>query len=237
MDRCPPRQSRGVSRAIILIFALCASIASAAVLVSPAAGSAQGLLVLDPGHGGQDDPGGQVGGSRESMVVLDLALALEKSLKEQGWQVLVTRRTDQALSITARVALANQSGALAYVSLHVNHSFNASVGGPRVFVAPESLASGNTEAPRWEEAASARLPESKRLAQALAIALGIKGAKPYQSLRLAQFRGLVVPGVLIEVDHASQTGRAAQILGAAWAPDLVRRLVTGLNAWSGAAKP
>ncbi len=86
-------------------------------------------IVIDPGHGGHD-PGAQGVGVMEAELVLDVALRLEKLLKEQqGVDVLLTRRTDEFIPLEERTALANREGADLFLSIHANASTRASARG------------------------------------------------------------------------------------------------------------
>src|SRR5436190_16116268 len=56
-------------------------------------------IVIDAGHGGHD-PGAQSNGIREAELVLDIALRVEKLLKElPGVDVVLTRRTDDFIPL------------------------------------------------------------------------------------------------------------------------------------------
>ncbi len=79
-------------------------------------------IVIDPGHGGHD-PGARAHGLRESEVVLDIALRLERRLLMQpGVEVVLTRRDDTYVPLAARTALANREQADLFLSIHVNAS-------------------------------------------------------------------------------------------------------------------
>ena len=79
-------------------------------------------IVIDPGHGGHD-PGAEGSGVSESRVVLDVALRLEKLLKTQpGVEVVLTRRTDEFVSLQERTAIANREQADLFLSIHANAS-------------------------------------------------------------------------------------------------------------------
>ncbi len=79
-------------------------------------------VVIDPGHGGPDSGAVGVGGLRETDVVLDISLRVEKLLKSKGVKVNLTRRREVDLDLPPRVALANRIGANAFVSIHANAS-------------------------------------------------------------------------------------------------------------------
>jgi N-acetylmuramoyl-L-alanine amidase len=76
-------------------------------------------IVLDAGHGG-----GSVGtrtpqGVLEKDLTLDIAVRLQHLLEKQ-FQVVMTRESDQAVSLEERGRLANQAGADIFVSIHLN---------------------------------------------------------------------------------------------------------------------
>jgi N-acetylmuramoyl-L-alanine amidase len=82
----------------------------------------QGIVAIDPGHGGPDS--GAVGNSatQEKDVNLDVALRLADLLMEEGIKPLLTRSTDTYVSLDDRCNLANALGADIFVSLHCNAS-------------------------------------------------------------------------------------------------------------------
>jgi N-acetylmuramoyl-L-alanine amidase len=79
-------------------------------------------IVIDPGHGGHD-PGAMGKGVTEAELVLDVALRLEKLLQKlPGLDVVLTRRTDDFVSLQERTAIANREGADLFLSIHANAS-------------------------------------------------------------------------------------------------------------------
>ena len=79
-------------------------------------------IVIDPGHGGHD-PGAMNSGLSEAELVLDVALRLEKLLlKQQGVEVVMTRRSDVFVPLEERTAMANREGADLFLSIHANAS-------------------------------------------------------------------------------------------------------------------
>ena len=86
-------------------------------------------VVIDPGHGGRD-PGARVRGLNEAELVLDIAMRLERLLaKEPGVEVVLTRRANTYVALEERTAIANQSGADLFLSIHANASSDTSVRG------------------------------------------------------------------------------------------------------------
>jgi N-acetylmuramoyl-L-alanine amidase len=79
-------------------------------------------IVIDPGHGGHD-PGAMGYGVSEAELVLDVALRVEKLLQKQpGIDVVLTRRTDDFVSLPERTAIANRESADLFLSIHANAS-------------------------------------------------------------------------------------------------------------------
>ncbi len=81
------------------------------------------VVVIDPGHGG-DDPGA-IGpsGLKEKDVTLDIAKRLKKILEERyNLVVFLTRETDRYISLKERTAFANRKGADVFISIHINAS-------------------------------------------------------------------------------------------------------------------
>ncbi|MCM1186282.1 MAG: N-acetylmuramoyl-L-alanine amidase [Lachnoclostridium sp.] len=77
------------------------------------------VIVLDPGHGGEDD-GGYRNGVGEKDINLEIAKSVESKLKEIGYQVILTRDSDKAVSLEERVKFAEEKGADACISIHQN---------------------------------------------------------------------------------------------------------------------
>lgn len=184
------------------------------------------LVLLDPGHGGSD-PGVVAPDFRESDFALALALRMEPLLKARGCEVSLTRGTDQSLSLTARVEMANALQPLAMVSLHVNAAFQPQAEGPRLFV-PAAIKVDDPEAPLWEQAAGMHAAASRTLGLCLAKSLGMKGPRAVQTLKLGLFRGLSVPVCLVEVGFASHFSDMASLKDDAATQALAGKLAQGI---------
>lgn len=97
------------------------------------------VVVLDPGHGG-DDPGATGHGLAEATVALDLARRLEGRLTASGVTAVLTRGAAQAPSDSERAALAADVRADLLISLH--HDAHPHVAHPRD-AHPDSGGSGH----------------------------------------------------------------------------------------------
>ena len=77
-------------------------------------------VVIDPGHGGPDPGAVGINGLRETDVVLDVSLQVAQLLQSKGVKVLLTRTSEVDVDLPPRVALANNSGADLFLSIHAN---------------------------------------------------------------------------------------------------------------------
>lgn len=94
-------------------------------------------VVIDPGHGGAD-PGTHSFGLTEKELTLDLALRLEKILRDKGLSTELTRREDVFVDLEDRAAVANASSKAIFVSLHFNGHPDRSISGTESFYWPGS---------------------------------------------------------------------------------------------------
>lgn len=92
------------------------------------------IIVLDPGHGGEDP--GAIGprGTREKDIVLNIARKLQKALDESGEvRAFLTRRGDYFVPLNKRIKIAQEYGADLFVSLHTNGSPKRQTRGTSVY--------------------------------------------------------------------------------------------------------
>ena len=108
------------------------------------------IIAVDAGHGGFDP--GKVGVNQavEKDINLSIALKLKDILIENGFDVVMTRETDEAIhndgeerttkraDMIKRVELINESGAKVAVSIHQNSFTEGSSHGAQVFYHPQS---------------------------------------------------------------------------------------------------
>lgn len=78
-----------------------------------------GLIVIDPGHGGMD-PGTIANGQYEKSWTLSVGVALAKELRARGWTVELTRTDDGMVPLPDRSAMANRARSLVFISIHFN---------------------------------------------------------------------------------------------------------------------
>ena len=90
-------------------------------------------VVIDPGHGGRDPGAIGKSGTYEKDVVLDVAKRLEKILRKKGFEVIMTRSTDEFITLQKRTEIASSKRADIFVSVHANSSLARRAQGIEVF--------------------------------------------------------------------------------------------------------
>jgi N-acetylmuramoyl-L-alanine amidase len=92
------------------------------------------VIVVDAGHGGKDrGTMSSSGGMDEKEIVLDVAKRLRALLEGVGIKVIMTRDTDDFISLPERTNIAARSGADLFVSVHVNSNQDHTVSGLLVY--------------------------------------------------------------------------------------------------------
>lgn len=92
------------------------------------------VVVLDPGHGGQDS-GAMCGTVMEKDLTLDVALRAELLLRAQGYSTTLTRDNDRYLSLAERAAVGNRADDSLFVSIHFNDGERATASGVETYYA------------------------------------------------------------------------------------------------------
>ena len=139
-------------------------------------------IVIDAGHGGWD-PGaiGVSGRTRESYNTLFVAQDLAQLLERAGAKVVMTRATDTFVSLDSRVAIANNAGADAFISIHNDSNPNPNIRGVTTY---------------YYTAQSRRLADT--IQAALVSRLGARNVGVLQR-SFAVVRGPWMPAVLVEL--------------------------------------
>lgn len=111
----------------------------------PASGTVQKeVIVIDSGHGGSDPGKIGVNQAKEKDINLAIAKKLEKHLKKEGYQVVMTREDDSGLyakegsgskseDMRNRCALIEKTAPALTVSIHQNSYTSEAIAGPQVF--------------------------------------------------------------------------------------------------------
>lgn len=106
-----------------------------AVAITDARAPGRPIVLIDPGHGGQDPGATAVSGDvTEKQLTLEFARELRDKLASDGRvRVALTREDDHYLSLDERAALARRIGASLYVSIHMDSAPNPLARGATVY--------------------------------------------------------------------------------------------------------
>jgi N-acetylmuramoyl-L-alanine amidase len=259
---------RGSARAVVDVLALTTGPATApttAPAVPPAPSSdlpplldlapAGGIrtIVVDAGHGGDEEGAKGPDGTLEKNVTLGVARRLKAALETRlGVRVILTRDGDMTVALDERAALANNNKADLFVSLHANASVRASASGAEVFYLSleeygdqaQRVARGETEALPvfgggardievilWEMAQARYIEESAALAQAIEAALRERVPMSPRAIQQAPFRVLVganMPAVLVEMGFITNAEQERQLVSEPFQSSIVQALVDSI---------
>jgi N-acetylmuramoyl-L-alanine amidase len=218
-------------------------------------------IVIDPGHGGHD-PGARGNGISEADLVLDVAKRLEQLLvKEQNFEVVLTRSANTYVSLEDRTALANTSDADLFLSIHANASTVPAARGIETYflnfannpdaeavAARENAGSSRTmrHLPDIVQAIAMnnKLDESRDLATIVQATLYRELRKTNKSLRnlgvkQAPFMVLVgatMPSVLAEISFMSNRAEATLLKTDSYRQDIAEALMAGILRYQSSLK-
>ena len=162
------------------------------------------VVVLDPGHGGQDS-GAMCGGVMEKDLTLDIARRVDRLLDSEGITTLMTRLGDSYVSLADRAAFGNRVNDSIFISIHFNEDNRPVASGVETYYAAHQIAPGSTLA-SWlpffsRPPANSRKPESQSLAGFIQEALVARTRSVDRGTQAKQFfviANVTSPAVLIE---------------------------------------
>ena len=188
--------------------------------------SALQTIVIDPGHGGEDAGARGPSGVQEKTITLEVARRLRALIEARlGIRVILTREDDRAVRADERAALANNSKADLFLSVHANAAPSPEVSGAEVFHL--RLDREGEDARRASQAEAVSLPvlggvtreieviqwdlAQARHVDASAVLAGIleeelrervtMGPRPVQQAPLRVLMGANMPAALVEVAY------------------------------------
>lgn len=103
------------------------------------------MVIIDPGHGGQDPGAMGVNGMYEKALVLSVALELRKQLESSGYDVRLTREKDIFIPLRDRVMYARKKKGDLFISLHADSIQKADVSGASVYTLSEKASDAEAE--------------------------------------------------------------------------------------------
>lgn len=201
----------------------------------PSAPSPFTLVVLDPGHGGQDS-GAMCGAIAEKDLTLDIAQRVDRLLQAQGIATLMTRVGDSYVSLQDRAAVTNRARDCIFVSIHFNEGNKNASAGVETYYPEQQLVAGNAPLASWLpflQRPSFELPnlESESLAGFIQEALVARtqsvnrGTKPGRFFVLTNVQR---PAVLVEGGFLSNQGDVAKLITEDYREQMAAAITEGI---------
>ena len=184
------------------------------------------VIVIDPGHGGAIDPSqpdmpfdpGAIApsnGLMEKDATLAVSLRLRTLLEQDAVDVVLTRSTDEALTVQQRSDTANNNNAALYVSVHFNSFTDSGPSGSLVLYPND-----------------ADVPFAQAMSDAMARYLGPLGvADDGIQLRDNWWIHTRMPTVTVEPAYLSNAREAALIASASFQQVLATSLRAGIESY------
>lgn len=190
------------------------------------------LIVIDPGHGG-DDPGalGKVNGKvvlNEKDVNLKVSLRLRELLEAAGAKVDMTRYTDTTIALRSRPETANNMNAELFVSIHNNSNTSSAPNGTEVLYFSKPSESGYN-------IKSKELAEAIQKEMAVEVGLYNRGARQVTDLVVMKYS--TMPAVIVEGAFISNDSDRAYMMTdeyvERYATAVARAIIKVMNAHAG----
>ena len=214
-------------------------------------------VIVDAGHGGENWGTSSVGGLLEKDLTLDIAERVQQLIVKRGFKAVMTRTTDDTLSLERRTAIANGRRGDIFVSIHLNSLQPSSARGTETYylgpsdgrerdaiAATENLHSGYSLADMRSLLeriyVDARRDESRRLAESVQRALvrTLQKAEPAfvdRGVKMAPFVVLVateMPAILTEVSCLSNAAEAERLKTAEYRQTIADALASGIETFA-----
>lgn len=78
------------------------------------------VIVIDPGHGGEDPGSIGFSGKYEKDINLEISTMLKEKLNLNGYKAILTRDSDKYIDSILRTEMANKENARIFISIHCN---------------------------------------------------------------------------------------------------------------------
>jgi N-acetylmuramoyl-L-alanine amidase len=192
------------------------------------------VVVLDPGHGGQDS-GTIKNGLTEKELALDVALRVQRLLQQFGLVPVLTRANDSYISLQDRAAIANSQPEAVFVSIHFDEAGRSAATGIETYYAahpisiPEHVASWlpflqktASEPPNLESQSLAAFIQESVVVHTQATD---RGTRPEQFFVIANVRH---PAVLVEGGFLTNKEDAAKLSSADYREQMAAGIAQGI---------
>lgn len=217
------------------------------------------MIVIDPGHGG-DDPGAiGANGAKEKTVTLAAAKELKEKLEKSGrYRVHLTRSGDKFIKLQDRVKIGRNQGADLFISLHADSIDKPGVSGASIYTLSNTASDAQTAklAARENRAdliAGVDLSHEDKEVANILIDLAMRDTmnqskffantvvkqgqgielldKPHRYAGFAVLKAPDIPSVLIEMGFMSNKREVSQLSSPAYRAKIVNAVSGGIDAY------
>ncbi len=209
-------------------------------------------VVIDPGHGGNNEGAKGLFGLVEKYLTLSIAILLKKELinSKIPLEVYLTRETDESLELKERVQLANILEGDVFLSLHANASTDNSLSGFEVYflssdasdvdasrlsiienAGEEGLFSDDVVSILSDVKTNFVIEQSSLFAEKIYSSLSTITSPNKRGIRQAPFvvlKGTEMPAVLLEVGYITNAGEALKLINRFYLKKLVNAISKGI---------
>jgi N-acetylmuramoyl-L-alanine amidase len=219
------------------------------------------LIVIDPGHGGQDPGAIGANGTKEKTITLAAAQELRKQLEATGrYRVVLTRDNDKFIKLQDRVGVARRSEADLFISLHADSIDKPGVNGASIYTLSNTASDAQTAklAARENRAdliAGVDLSHEDKEVANILIDLAMRDTmnqskffangvvthadkhginlleRPHRYAGFAVLKAPDIPSVLFEMGFMSNKAEANRLSSPEYRQKLVRAMVAGIDGY------
>ncbi len=218
------------------------------------------LIIIDPGHGGQDPGAIGVNGAYEKNIVLAVGLELKKQLEKGGYKVEMTRSTDIFIPLGQRVKFARKKKGDLFISLHADSIGRSNVMGASVYTLSDKASDKETEKLAEREnksdliagidlskqeddvadilidlAARDTMNQSRYLAKTVITTLDHKDVKildkKYRSAGFAVLKAMDIPSILVEMGYLTNRQEVERLSNGAYRQKIAAALKSSVDSY------
>ncbi len=219
------------------------------------------LIVLDPGHGGEDPGALGAHNLKEKNITLAMAKDLKKYLEDTGrYRVVLTRDKDVFIRLSQRVAFARARKADLFISLHADSINRSGVRGASIYTLSEKASDAETEKLAAREnhadmiagldlsaededvanilvdlAVRDTMNQSKFFANTTVGNLKTSGVRvlenPHRYAGFAVLKAPDIPSILLEMGYMSNNQESALLSSPEYRAKIAQALVSGIDSY------
>lgn len=219
---------------------------------------ARKLVIIDPGHGGQDPGALGVNGMYEKTIVLAVGLELKRQLEKDGYRVEMTRSTDVFIPLGERVKFARRKGGDLFISLHADSISRSNVTGASVYTLSDKASDKETAKLAEREnksdliagidlshqehdvadilidlAARDTMNQSRYLAKTVITTLDKRNVKildtKYRSAGFAVLKAMDIPSILVEMGYLTNREEVERLSNASYRTQIASALKASID--------